>query len=186
MQHKPELKLSSRIHGNRGRILTVQEYMDKVWDKYSKYISKDSDGDPVTKKNFEGVFKSMYASSLSEGKKHTTALKQALKDYQNSNMYFTPEERLKSFTLRTLLQNASKEEIRRFQSLTRDEKGRFTKYDPSKLNYHYTEEIDGTKVVVHTYMNVVIITFDSELERVFFSKDNIPSEYQKYVVGIDL
>ena len=185
MSYKPELKLSSRSNGNRGRILTVQEYVDRVWDKYSKYLSKDSDGDPVTKKNFEGVFKSMYASSLSDGKGHSAALKKALKDYQNSNMYFTPEERLKSFTLRTLFQNASKEEIRRFQGLTRDEKGRFTKYDPSKLIYHYTETIDGIKVVVHTYMNVVIITFDSELERVFFSKDNIPEEYSKYVVGID-
>lgn len=186
MSYKPELKLSTRAFGNRGKILTVQEYMDKVWDKYSRYISKDSDGDPVTKKNFEGVFKSMYASSLSEGKGHSAALKEALKDYQNSNMYFTPEERLASFTLRTLLQDASKEEIKRFQGLTRDEKGRFTRYDPNKLIYHYTEKIDGTKVVVHTYMNVVVLTFDSHLERVFFSKDNIPEEYRKYTVGLDL
>ena len=185
MQNKPELKLSSRLNGNRGRILTVQEYIDTVWDKYSTYISKDSDGDPVTKKTFEGVFKSMYASNVSEGKGHSAALKEALKNYQNSNMYFTPEERLGSFTLRTLLQNASKEEIRSFQNLTRDEKGRFTRYDPNKLKYHYTEKIDGTKVVVHTYMNVVILTFDSSIERVFFSKDNIPEEYSKYVVGIE-
>lgn len=185
MSYKPELKLSTKSSGKSGKILTVQEYIDKVWDKYSRYLSKDSDGDPVTRKNFEGVFKSMYASSLSDGNRHTTALKKALKDYQNSNMYFTPEQRLKSFTLRTLFQNASKEEIRRFQGLTRDEKGRFTKYDPSKLRYHYTEEIDGTKVVAHTYMNVIILTFDSPKEKVFFSKDNIPDEYEKFVAGID-
>ena len=185
MRDKPRLELSSRSHGNKGRILTVQEYIDKAWDKYSQYISKDSDGDPVTKKNFEGVFKSMYASNVSEGKGHSAALKQALKDYQNSNMYFTPEERLANFTLRTFLQGASKEEIKRFQGLTRDEKGRFTRYDPNKLRYHYTEKIDGTKVVVHTYMNVVIITLDSPEERVFFSKDSIPAEYQKYIIGID-
>ena len=28
MQLKPELKLSSRLNGNRGKILTVQEYID--------------------------------------------------------------------------------------------------------------------------------------------------------------
>lgn len=184
MSYKPELKLSSRANGNRGKILTVQEYIDKAWDKYSQYISRDSDGDPVTKKNFEGVFKSMYASNVSEGKGHSAALKQALKDYQNSSMYFSQEERLASFTLRSLLQDASNEEIRRFQGLTRDERGRFTRYDPNKLRYHYTEEIDGTKVVVHTYMNVIILTFNSPEERVFFSKDSIPEEYSKYVIGI--
>lgn len=185
MQFKPELKLSTREFGNRGKLLTVQEYVDKVWDKYSKYISKDSDGDPVTKKNFEGVFKSMYASSLSEGKKHTTALKQALKDYQNSAMYFTQEQRVANFTLKDFLQGASKEDIKRFQGLTRDERGRFTKYDPSKLVYQYSEKIDGTHVTVHTYRNVIILTFNSPDERVFFSKDNIPDEYQKFVAGIE-
>lgn len=185
MQHKPELKLSSRLHGNTGRILTVQEYIDKVWDKYSTYIGKDGDGDPVTKKNFEGVFKSMYASNLSEGKGHTTALKQALKEYQNSAMYFSQAERVASFTLRDFLQGASKEEIRRFQSLTRDEKGRFTKYNPNNLIYRYSDKIDGTHVTVHTYGNVIILTFNSPDERVFFSKNSIPNEYQKYIVGID-
>lgn len=185
MQNKPELKLSSRIHGNTGRILTVQEYIDKVWDKYSKYIGKDSDGDPVTKKNFEGVFKSMYASNVSEGKGHTTALKQALKEYQNSAMYFSQAERVASFTLRDFLQGASKEEIRMFQGLTRDAKGRFTKYNPNNLRYRYSDKIDGTHVTVHTYGNVIILTFNSPEERVFFSKYSIPSEYQKYIVGID-
>lgn len=185
MQHKPELKLSSRVHGNTGRILTVQEYIDKVWDKYSEYMGKDGDGDPVTKKNFEGVFKSMYAFNVSEGKGHSSALKQALKDYQNSAMYFSQAERVASFTLRDFLQGASKEEIRRFQSLTRDEKGRFTKYNPNNLIYRYSDEIDGIHVTVHTYGNVIILTFNSPGERVFFSKDSIPNEYQKYIVGID-
>ena len=185
MQNKPELKLSSRENGNRGKILTVQEYIDKVWDKYSKYIGKDSDGDPVTKKNFEGVFKSMYASNVSEGKGHSAALKEALKNYQNSGMYFSQEQRVANFTLRDFLQGASKEEIKRFQNLTRDEKGRFTKYNPNNLVYRYSDKIDGTHVTVHTYRNVIILTFNSPDERVFFSKDNIPSEYQKYVVGID-
>lgn len=185
MSFKPELKLSTKSSGKSGKILTVQEYIDKVWDKYSKYLSKDSDGDPVTRKNFEGVFKSMYASSLSDGNRHTTALKQALKDYQNSAMYFTQEQRVASFTLRDFLQGASKEEIRRFQGLTRDERGRFTKYDPSKLMYQYSDKIDGTHVTVHTYRDVIILTFNSPNERVFFSKDNIPDEYEKFVAGID-
>lgn len=185
MSYKPELKLSSRANGKRGKILTVQEYIDKVWDKYSTYISKDSGGDPVTKKNFEGVFKSMYASNVSEGKRHSAALKKALKDYQNSAMYFSQEQRVANFTLRDFLQGVSKEEIRRFQNLTRDEKGKFTKYNPNDLVYKYSDKIDGTHVTVHKYMNVIILTFNSPNERVFFSKDNIPSEYQKYVVGID-
>ena len=185
MQNKPELKLSSRLNGNRGKILTVQEYIDKVWDKYSTYISKDSDGDPVTKKNFEGVFKSMYASNVSEGKGHSAALKEALKNYQNSGMYFSQEQRVANFTLRDFLQGASKEEIRRFQGLTRDEKGRFTKYNPNNLVYRYSDKIDGTHVTVHTYMNVIILTFNSPNERVFFSKDNIPDEYEKFVAGIE-
>ena len=185
MRNKPRLELSSRAHGNKGRILTVQEYINKAWDKYSQYISKDSDGDPVTKKNFEGVFKSMYASNVSEGKGHSAALKQALKDYQNSSMYFSQEERVANFTLRDFLRGSSPEEIKRFQGLTRDEKGRFTKYNPNSLVYRYSEKIDGTHVTVHTYGSVIILTFNSPEERVFFSKDSIPTEYQKYIVGID-
>ena len=175
---KPILKMSTKGYAKRNF-----EYFGDLYEKFKESLKKTSEGYDMTKKQFILDINTYYREAIEDkGMSSIKALKYAVKRYDRSLAYRTQEERFETFTLKDFLQGASKEDIKRWRNLTRDVKGRFTKFDPTAVKYIGSQkDIENKNYVVQTYMDIIILTFSSPNERVFFSKNNIPAEYADYV-----
>lgn len=177
---KSKLTLSTR------GIKNIDEYADALWAKYTKDLSTVGSGEFQPKSQFKSYLKIYYSEGLEDGLSKSSALKYAAKRYQNSSFYFSDKERVASFTVKDLIQSSNKDDIRRFRNLTRNKLGQFTKYDPNKFNYIGRYERNGIHYTVNTYQDVVFLTFNSPFERVFFSRKNVPAEYEMYLQGVNI
>lgn len=135
----------------------------------SKYKNTEAWLDAVYRKNKFVIDKTFIPSSQS-GKSIKAQFKQSVRDYMD---YFGPEKALKAATKsahfttpkerirENLLSGLKKDQdtYKRFQQLTRGSKGRFEKFDPEKLFYHFRDK-------VYVYDNRVIISFENSPQRV--------------------
>ena len=175
---KPILKMSTK-----GYAKNPMKYFNDLYEQFEDSLKTTSEGDSISKQQVLRYLDSYYREGREdEGMSSVKALKYAVTKFDRSLAYRTQEERLETFTLKDFLQGVSKEEIKRWRSLTRDVKGRFTKFDPKLMKYigSYQDE-NNRHYVVQTYMDLIVLTFNSPNERVFFSKNNIPAEYADYV-----
>lgn len=179
---KSELKLSTRGFKN------ITDYANALWNKYQKSLSTDGEGERITKQYMIAQMQIRYQEALDEhpGITKSQALKLTAKKYQISSDYFSQEERVANFSIKDFIQTTDPEEIRRFQSLTRDKGGRYAKFDPNKVQYVYSGKIDGQRYTISRYLNVVKLTFNSPESVYFFAKNQIPQEFQMYFTGVNL
>lgn len=166
---------------------TIRVYAAKLWSKYKKPLStsgREIEGKPeiITPGNFLKSLRAYANEELSESDTNIiSALSSATSRYQRSAEYRTKEERYQNLSLGDYLQDASRADIRRWMSLTR-ENGKFKKFDPTKIK-HIANRKDGNgRYTVDRYgNNIIILTFNSPNERVFFSRNSIPEEYADLV-----
>ena len=171
---KAKLKLSTK-----GYAKNPDKYFEDLYNKFEKEFQTTGEGLHQSKQQAILMLRSYYNEAREDlNKSRVAALNYATKKYDRSLAYRSAEERLESFTLKDYLQGASKEDLTRFRSLTRGVKGRFTKFNPLEIKYKGVFESDDKRhYKVETYQDVVIITFNSPNERVFFSRYDIPEEY---------
>lgn len=171
--------MKSKLITSTKGIKNINQYADRLWAEHAKDLKTTGTGEFMPKKQFKAYLSAYYDEAKEAGIKGKRAYKYAAQRYQNSMSYFSAEERVASFTLSDLLQN--KEDIKTFQKLTRDAKGRFVKYDPSKLIYKGSFERDGKKYTIQEYGDVILLTFNSPYDRIIIDSNNIPEDYEEYL-----
>lgn len=151
---KPRIKFQ-RSYNKKG----MDEIAEAVWKKYSEYTSTDAKGQPVSYNRFRRYIKQAYEGAKMYGS-DLDAKKAALEAYNNSAFYRSKEDRFATFGISDFFGGAPDAE-KKFRNLLRDERGRFVKYDPHKMEYirtvhgsaggsyrEYAYEVGGKTVVV--------------------------------------
>lgn len=167
MKSKLKLNMLEFTRPNKPKELSVGNVANQLWNKYSDDLSTTGAGNRISKEGFEEYLRAYYNENIDRGLSKKDAIKKAIKSYEMSNRYISPEERLKSFTLKDYFGD-NIENRQKFQNLTR-QNGRFTKFNPLDVKYLESGYIiqDGKKrhYVIERYQNLAIVTWQSPEEK---------------------
>lgn len=154
---KPRIKFQ-RSYRKKG----MDEIAEAIWKKYGEYTSTDAKGQPVTYNRFRRYIKQAYEGAKMYGSE-LDAKRAALEAYNNSAFYRSKEDRFATFGVSDFFGGAPDAE-KKFRNLLRDERGRFVKYDPHKMEYirtvhgdaggsyrEYVYEVGGKRITTKYY-----------------------------------
>lgn len=152
----PRLKASK----NKSRYKTTDSFLNAVYRKNKEYIDSHIDPALLTKHSPKSVFKflikdQMQYTNQKTGRKYTVY--QAMKRVTNSkemNPSFTTSDIYHS-NFEQLLRK-DKTVFKKFRESTR-EKGRYTAYDYSKLNFEGYYSVNNSNSAVYRYDDLIII-----------------------------
>ena len=181
MKSKLKLNMLEFTRPNRAKELNVENVADQLWKNYSKDLSTTGAGNRISKQGFEEYLRAYYTENIDRGLSKKEAMKKAIKNYQMSNRYISPEERLKSFTLKDFF-GENIENRRKFQALTR-RNGRFTKFNPLEIKYLESGYIiqDGKRrhYTIDKYQELAIITWQSPEEKDVILMDDLEAYFEQ-------
>lgn len=179
MKEKLRINMLEFTRPNKPKEFSVENVANQLWKNFSKDLSTTGAGNKISKEGFKEYLRAYYKEQLDKGLNEKSAMKKAIKSYNLSNRYISPEERLKSFTLKDFFGD-NIENRRTFQALTK-KKGRFTKFDPLKVKYKESGYIlqEGKKrhYTIETYEEIAIITWQSPEEKIVLNSINEAYDY---------
>lgn len=150
-----------RASKNRPKYKTLDAFLNAVYRKNKAYIDTHIDPALLTKHTPKSVFKflikdQMQYTNQKTGKKYTVY--QAMKRVTNSkemNPSFTTSD-IYHANFEQLLRK-DKNVFKKFRESTRNEKGRYTSYDYSKLQFEGYYAVNNSNSAVYRYDDLIII-----------------------------
>ena len=147
---------------------SIDTFSEAAWRKYKDELRKSGTGSTVSKADFKQLMKEFYNEA--SGTK-VQKFQRAFTAYQRSSLYTSVESRYHELSIRDVLSGGS--DVRKLQRFSRDERGRFRKFDPHKFNYigYGRDKFNDRIYSVYRYFDAYVIHLNSPVESIVLSED---------------